>query len=311
MADIAETPVWEDAVVQIETTDLVLGGASGPPNLQAQDLANRTAYLKARIESLTEQPLAAIPYPTIATADNRLAITPAAATAGGTVSIAAGGRLTLAEEVAAAATGRMRSHITSAYTSADLLANQTYFLRAQVDGNGDLLLYTQRGADDDPIPAGSKGTPDGASGGGFDSTRIDMLIAKVQTGNSGTIPVVTSLANAALFVIDLFDNMVCTAAGAFVTKTHTLALARKIEPNVSLQCWSATSPAGGNVLGQYRDGSDLTYNRSPDAGTIIQAVFAFASSADRYGIVVSAENIESIAANEANNAVWYQVSVRG
>ena len=50
MANLTGVPVWSD-VVQNETTTLVLGGAGGPMNLQAQSLANRTEWLKRLAEA--------------------------------------------------------------------------------------------------------------------------------------------------------------------------------------------------------------------------------------------------------------------
>lgn len=51
MANVTETARWETGVYQIEKSDKVLGGAEGKVNVQAQQLANRTAYLKQQVES--------------------------------------------------------------------------------------------------------------------------------------------------------------------------------------------------------------------------------------------------------------------
>ena len=51
MANVTETTRWETGVYQIEKSDKVLGGAEGKVNVQAQQLANRTAYLKQQVES--------------------------------------------------------------------------------------------------------------------------------------------------------------------------------------------------------------------------------------------------------------------
>ena len=45
---------WPAGVYQIETTDPVLGGADGVCNQPAKDLANRTAYLKARADMVDQ-----------------------------------------------------------------------------------------------------------------------------------------------------------------------------------------------------------------------------------------------------------------
>lgn len=51
MANVTETTRWETGVYQIEKSDKVLGGAEGKVNVQAQQLANRTAYLKQQVET--------------------------------------------------------------------------------------------------------------------------------------------------------------------------------------------------------------------------------------------------------------------
>lgn len=44
--NLAEEPVWEDEIYEIQAGDLLAGGEKGLANLQAQQLANRTAWLK-------------------------------------------------------------------------------------------------------------------------------------------------------------------------------------------------------------------------------------------------------------------------
>ena len=46
MANVIENPQYEAGIYQIETTDPVIGGINGVANVQAKQLANRTAYLK-------------------------------------------------------------------------------------------------------------------------------------------------------------------------------------------------------------------------------------------------------------------------
>ena len=54
MTDLVEQSQW-DQVYQLETTDLVEGGANGIDNKQGQQLANRTKYLKDQLEAKTGQ----------------------------------------------------------------------------------------------------------------------------------------------------------------------------------------------------------------------------------------------------------------
>ncbi|SDE45684.1 phage tail protein [Rhodospira trueperi] len=152
--------------------------------------------LWAGVAAATAVPLAALPFPEIVTSTHRLSVTPAAGADGGTVAVAAGTPIVMGTEGATAGRGHLVTVETPAWQSADLAADSTYYLRGRVEG-GALVLYTQQGTDTDAVPASLTGTPDGAAGGGFDSTPVDMLIARVETGTAGTVPTVTPLANAA------------------------------------------------------------------------------------------------------------------
>ncbi|MFY9141465.1 hypothetical protein [Sulfuricurvum sp.] len=52
MADLAETETYVAGIYQLEITDPVIGGPDGIDNLQAKQLANRTNWLKAKIDSI-------------------------------------------------------------------------------------------------------------------------------------------------------------------------------------------------------------------------------------------------------------------
>jgi hypothetical protein len=51
MANLSETAIYDAGVYQLETTDPLLGGASGVLNSATKNLANRTAYLKAQTDA--------------------------------------------------------------------------------------------------------------------------------------------------------------------------------------------------------------------------------------------------------------------
>ncbi|QLR29172.1 gp53-like domain-containing protein [Enterobacter asburiae] len=51
MANLPETPQWEDGIYQIEVSDPVLGGPDGITNRPLKQLASRTAFLKQRVET--------------------------------------------------------------------------------------------------------------------------------------------------------------------------------------------------------------------------------------------------------------------
>ncbi|AJC66499.1 phage tail protein [Dickeya oryzae] len=67
MAELTEKTEWVDGIYQIETSDPVMGGPGGISNRQANQLANRTAYLKQQQEqtgnALTQHATAANPHP--------------------------------------------------------------------------------------------------------------------------------------------------------------------------------------------------------------------------------------------------------
>jgi hypothetical protein len=51
MADLTEIAEWTEGIYQLEESDVVQGGPDGIDNVQAKQLANRTAYLKSLIEA--------------------------------------------------------------------------------------------------------------------------------------------------------------------------------------------------------------------------------------------------------------------
>jgi len=192
-----------------ETAGLRLANVFTQPQTVPNGTASGHAVNLGQSRQWLAVPLSALAYPTIATSDHKIGATAAAATNGGVVSAPSGVMLTLGVPVIAAATAYLGTFTTSAYASADLAVNATYYLRGQIS-NGALKLYVQQGADTDAISADLLGTPDGASGGGFDSTVLDILLAKVTTGAAGTAPIITNLANAASLRMHSYTYEVAT-----------------------------------------------------------------------------------------------------
>lgn len=60
MANLPETPDYPAGVYQLETSDPVLGGAGGIANRQAEQLGNRTAWLKAKIDAFLDGTVAVL-----------------------------------------------------------------------------------------------------------------------------------------------------------------------------------------------------------------------------------------------------------
>jgi hypothetical protein len=196
-AATATTPSLGDNSTRVATTAFVAAFTPATSAL-GSGTADSTTFLRGdrTWASPGLLPLTALSFPTIATPTNTISVVSNIVSGqGGTVSVPSGVNLSLGREVDVGSTGILVGFTTQAWTSGNLDTNSTYYLRAQVQ-NGELVFYVQKGTDTDPIPASLKGTPGGASGGGFDSTVIDMLIAKVVTGAAGTAPTVTSLANA-------------------------------------------------------------------------------------------------------------------
>lgn len=188
---------WGNGVTQ-EIVNVIKAGDISPDETRNDQLLQAIQLVTAKgWNQDLALPLAALPLPTIATADARVSVTPAAVSAsGGRVSIPAGVYISIGQEVVSGRLGRSRTFVTSAWSSADLLPSTGYFLRAQV--TGDLLtFYMQRGSLYDVAPESLKGTINGASGGGFQSTPLDMCLAWVATGAPGSLPTIRSIYNRA------------------------------------------------------------------------------------------------------------------
>ncbi len=50
MANLPESSKWEEGIYQLEVTDPVMGGPEGVDNKPIKQLANRTKYLKEKVE---------------------------------------------------------------------------------------------------------------------------------------------------------------------------------------------------------------------------------------------------------------------
>jgi len=186
---------WGNGVTQ-EILNVIKAGDLTPDERKYDQLLQAIQSVSAKGWNLDSAlPIGSLPTATVATADGRLPVTPAAvATSGGRVSIPAGVLISLGQEVVAGQLGRSRTFTTQAWSSADLLPNSNYFLRAQVVA-GVLTFYTQRGIIYDATPEGLKGTINGAAGGGFQTTPLDICLAWVVTAGPGSVPIVRPIYN--------------------------------------------------------------------------------------------------------------------
>lgn len=186
---------WGNGVTQ-EILNVIKAAELTPDEKKYDQLLQAIQNVSARGWNLDSAlPIGALPAATVATSDGRLPVTSTAfATSGGRVSILAGVLVSLGQEVVAGQLGRSRTFTTQAWSSADLLPNSGYFLRAQVVA-GSLTFYMQRGTIYDAAPEGLKGTINGAAGGGFQSTPLDLCLAWVVTAGPGTTPTVRPIYN--------------------------------------------------------------------------------------------------------------------
>ena len=186
---------WGNSVTQ-EIINVIKAGDLAPDENKYDQLLQAIRSVSAKGWNLDSAlPIGSLPRATVATTDGRLAITPSAvSTSGGRVSIPAGVLISLGQEVLAGRLGRSRTFTTTAWSSADLLPNSGYFLRAQVI-SGALTFYMQRGTIYDATPDGLRGTVNGAAGGGFQSTPLDICLAWVVTAGPGAVPIVRPIYN--------------------------------------------------------------------------------------------------------------------
>lgn len=70
MAVLGETETYESGIYQLEITDPVVGGANGIDNLQAKQLANRTAWLKKQFTDLFNGAISVVKATKLVTARN-------------------------------------------------------------------------------------------------------------------------------------------------------------------------------------------------------------------------------------------------
>jgi hypothetical protein len=118
---------------------------------------------------------------------------------GGTVTIAGNEFIVIGKEIVPGIAG-INCTVKIPAFSKNLLANSTYYLRGNYNNTTDsFVVYVQQGTDIDSAPVSLKGTVDATSGGGFDSTLLDVLFAKIVTSANGTTPTLTNLKNKSKF----------------------------------------------------------------------------------------------------------------
>lgn len=168
---------------------------SAPVNQGQLDVAALASQVQAlSLELSGPLPFAALDFPTVATADGRLTVVGAAMEGGGgSITVPAGVLIALAEADPTKALGRPRVVETIEWTSAALPVNATLYLRGNIRDRV-LQLYIAPGTDTDSVPVALR-SESGQAASGFDSTVVDVLLAKIMTGAAGSVPSVLPLAN--------------------------------------------------------------------------------------------------------------------
>lgn len=182
---------WGNAVTE-EVLNVIRSSGATPDETRSDQLWQSLLQLGVG----QRLPISALPNAVVQTVDGRLPVTPLAVSgSGGKVSIPAGVSLALGESFGDGTQGRVGAFVTSAWSSANLLANSTYFLRAQVVA-GALYAYVQQGTLFDSVPVLLKGDVQwSVSGGGYPSTALDVCFAWVRTGAAGSTPSVVTVHN--------------------------------------------------------------------------------------------------------------------
>ncbi|MGS4722585.1 gp53-like domain-containing protein [Citrobacter farmeri] len=152
MANLPETPQWEDGIYQIEVSDPVLGGPDGITNRPLKQLASRTAYLKQQVEKggsdLAEHIAAADPHTQYATkASPTFTGTPTAPTPAANDNSK---KLVTTEFVAraiAALAGTAPETLDTLKELADALGNDPNFATTVLNKLAEKLAKDQNGAD--------------------------------------------------------------------------------------------------------------------------------------------------------------------
>ena len=152
MANLPETPQWEDGIYQIEVSDPVLGGPDGISNRQAKQLAKRTSYLKQQVEKggsdLAAHIAAADPHTQYATkASPTFTGTPTAPTPANSDNSKKLATTEFVAKALAALAGSAPERLDTLKELADALGNDPNFATTVLNKLAEKLAIDQNGAD--------------------------------------------------------------------------------------------------------------------------------------------------------------------
>ncbi|WP_096969757.1 phage tail protein [Escherichia coli] len=181
MANLPETPQWEDGIYQIEVSDPVLGGPDGISNRQGKQLASRTLYLKQQVEKggtdLAKHIAAADPHTQYAPkASPTFTGTPTAPTPANSDNSKKLATTEFVAKALAALAGSAPETLDTLKELADALGNDPNFATTVLNKLAEKLAKDQNGAD----------IPDPA-----------LFVKNLGLGESAKMPAATALASSA------------------------------------------------------------------------------------------------------------------
>lgn len=157
MANLPETPQWEEGIYQIEVSDPVLGGPDGISNRQGKQLASRTLYLKQQVEKggtdLAKHIAAADPHTQYAPKDSpTFTGTPTAPTPANSDNSKKLATTEFVAKALAALAGSAPETLDTLKELADALGNDPNFATTVLNKLAEKLAKDQNGADiPDPV----------------------------------------------------------------------------------------------------------------------------------------------------------------
>ena len=181
MANLPETPQWEEGIYQIEVSDPVLGGPDGISNRQGKQLASRTLYLKQQVEKggtdLAKHIAAADPHTQYAPkASPTFTGTPTAPTPANSDNSKKLATTEFVAKALAALAGSAPETLDTLKELADALGNDPNFATTVLNKLAEKLAKDQNGAD----------IPDPA-----------LFVKNLGLGESAKMPAATALASSA------------------------------------------------------------------------------------------------------------------
>lgn len=234
MANLPETPQWEEGIYQIEVSDPVLGGPDGISNRQGKQLASRTLYLKQQVENggtdLAKHIAAADPHTQYAPkASPTFTGTPTAPTPANSDNSKKLATTEFVAKALAALAGSAPETLDTLKELADALGNDPNFATTVLNKLAEKLAKDQNGADIPDPALFVKNLGLGTTGQGTDNMLFNgpdglkIQVFRRTLANSPTVGVVTTVP--VTFPVTFPNN----CWGVFATKLSWVQVATSCE----------------------------------------------------------------------------------